>query len=461
MLCGMTVLVEQTGAVSPAAARDVAPSGGEQDRRAAGGSAGGGSAASRKKRFVLGGVAALLIGGAAAGGYAWYRQPSQTAVGPTVEVQRGSLTETAAASGKIEPDVQVEVKSRTSGQVIEVLVDEGDQVEAGQLLVRLDPTDAERALASAKVARDKVRADLAAGQASLAVSELEQKNSQASQELADKSVAWGVGSGDTARTAGHATKVAGANVTLKRAQLAATQTQLKTAELAVQDAETRLKETSIYAPIAGTVLDVAIEKGSIVSSALTNVSGGSAVMTLADLSKLRIVGAIDEAQIGRVAVGQRVDIRVDAHGDRVFRGVVDRVSPLGKEASSVVTFDVEIAITETDGGLLRSGMSADVEIVTTEQKDVLLVPLLAVQSQNKRRFVRLANGEERTIQTGATDGSKMVVLGGLEEGDDVLASAPAAPKTDATQRPQGSGQNPMRSVGMGGPGMGGPPGGGR
>lgn len=409
----------------------------------------------KKKRYLVSGLAALLVASSAAGGYAWYQQPSKTAAGPTVEVQRGNLVETAAASGKIEPEVQVEVKSRTSGQVIEVLVQEGAQVEAGQLLVRLDPTDAERALASAKVARDKVKADLAASQASVNVADLEKKNSQASQDLADKSVELGLGSGDAARTAAHANKVAAANVTLKRAQLSAVQTQLKTAELAVQDAETRLKETNIYAPIAGTVLDIAVEKGTLVSSALTNVSGGSAVMTLADLSKLRIVGAIDEAQIGRVAVGQRVDIRVDAYGDRVFRGEVDRVSPLGKEVSSVVTFDVEIAVTENDGGLLRSGMSADVEIVTTEQKDVLLVPLLAVQSQSRRRFVRLASGEERTIQTGATDGTKIVVLGGVEEGDDLLASAPAAPKADSQQRQQGAqAQNPMRGMGMGGPGAG-------
>ncbi len=96
-------------------------------------------------------------------------------------------------------------------------------------------------------------------------------------------------------------------------------------------------------------------------------------------------------------------------------------------------------------------MSADVEIVTAEQKDVLLVPLLAVQSQGKRRFVRLASGEERPIQTGATDGSQMVVTAGLSEGDDVLASAPvssAAGPQGQGQR-QGGGQNPMRGMGMG------------
>ncbi|WP_438013730.1 efflux RND transporter periplasmic adaptor subunit [Sorangium sp. So ce315] len=402
-----------------------------------------------KKRYLMSGVAAAAIATFAIGGYAWYQTPSKAPAGPTVEIRKGSLTETAAATGKIEPDVQVEVKSRAAGQVIEVLVKEGDSVEVGQLLVKLDPTDAERDLAAARVARDRVKADLAAAQASLAVAELERKNNEVSQGIAEKSAELGLGPIDAARSAAHSTKVASANMTLRRAQVTAAQAQLKTAEIAVQDAETRLKEMQIYAPIAGTVLDVAVEVGTLVSSALTNVSGGSSVMTLADLSNLRIVGAIDEAQIGRVAPGQRVEIRVDAYGDRVFQGVVDRVSPLGKETSSVVTFDVEIVVQDKDASLLRSGMSADVEIVTAEQKDVLLVPLLAVQSAGKRRFVRLANGEERPIKTGATDGTRMVVLEGLSEGDDVLASAPsaAAPGPQQGQRPGGS--NPMRGMGMG------------
>src|SRR5262249_22001956 len=119
-----------------------------------------------KQRYLVSGVAALVVATSAIGGYAWYQKPAPAAAGPSVEVKRGSLTETAAASGKIEPHVQVEVKSRVSGQVTEVLVQDGDHVEAGQLLVKLDPTDAQRALASAKVARDRVKADLAASQAS-------------------------------------------------------------------------------------------------------------------------------------------------------------------------------------------------------------------------------------------------------------------------------------------------------
>jgi HlyD family secretion protein len=273
-----------------------------------------------------------------------------------------------------------------------------------------------------------------------------------SADLAKRSVDLGVGASDNVRTAAHATQVAAANASLRQAQAESSRLALQTAELAVQDAETRLKQTDIYAPVAGTVLTLAVEKGVIVSSALTNVGGGSAVLTIADLADLRIIGSIDEAQISRVAPGQKVDIRVDAYPDRVFEGIVDRVSPLGVETSSVVNFDVEIKVVDREAGLLRSGMSADVEIVTAEQKDVLLVPLAALQSRERRHFVKLASGEERAVRVGTTDGTRMVVLEGLNEGDEILAAAPVAKGAGTAQR--SGGQNPMR---MGG-GMG-PPGG--
>lgn len=403
---------------------------------------------SAKTRLIAASAATLLVGASAFGAYRYQQSKTAAPAEPVVEVTRGSLTETASASGKVEPHVQVEVKSRGSGQVIEVLVKEGDQVKPGQLLVRLDPTDAQRNLAEAKVSRDRVRAEVAAAEASLAVAELEQKNNAITQSVAEKSVELGLGSSDAARTAGHSTAVAAANLKLRRAQLSSAAQTLKVAELAVQDAELRLKETSIYAPIAGTVLDVGVEIGTLVSSALTNVGGGSEVMTLADLADLRITGSIDQAEIGRVKKGQPVEIRVDAYPDRVFRGVVERVSPLGTETSSVVTFAVEVQVVDSAASLLRSGMSADVEIITSEQKDVTLLPLLAVRSAGKRRFVRLVDGEERTIVTGATDGTHIAVVKGLAPGERVLAGS--TPRKEPSG-PQLGGPGPMRGMGMGGP----------
>jgi HlyD family secretion protein len=387
----------------------------------------------------------LGLAGGAVGGYVYWTKPSSAAVGPAVPVRRGSLVETATASGKIEPDVQVEVKSRGSGQVLEVLVREGDEVEAGQVLVKLDPTYSQRDLEEAKVSRDRVRADLATATAALRQSEIEAQNTKVSEEVAKKSAELGLGSPDAARIAQHATAVAESNVTLKRAQLGASRASVKTADLAVANAENLLKEMTIYAPIAGTVLSVAVEKGTMVASALTSVSGGTAVMTVANLANLRIIGAVDQAQIGRVQIGQRVDIRVDAYADKVFAGTVDRVSPLGVETSSVVTFDVEIVVKDEKSNLLKSGMKADVEIVTNEQNDVLLVPLVAMQSRGRQRFVRLQNGQERVVKVGGTDGTNMVVLEGLSEGDMVVMSAPA---------PSGAAKSPSSAGARGGMGMG-------
>lgn len=397
-------------------------------------------------------IVAMVLAGLGAGGYFLFAKPAAPSLGPTLVVGRGELIETASANGTIEPRVQVEVKSRASGAVTKILVEEGQHVDAGQLLVELDPTDAERDLATAKVTLEKVKADISASNASLAVAALDRKNSAATAALAEKTAGMGLGSTDAVRTAKYSAEVADANVSLKGAQLASAKTQLKSAELSVQDAETRLKETKIYAPMAGTVLDIAVEKGTIVTSALTSVNGGTSVMTVADLTDLRIVGAIDEARISQVVPKQSVEIRVDAYPDRVFKGVVEKVSPLGKTTSSVVTFDVEIGVIDENASLLRSGMSADVEIVTKKEQDVLLVPLIAVQSSGRVRVVRLANGQRREIKTGGNDGTNMVVLEGLSEGEVILATTESeTKKTSGT-----SGQKSGMGV-MGGP----PPGGGR
>src|SRR5690606_17068573 len=100
------------------------------------------------------------------------------------------------------------------------------------------------------------------------------------------------------------------------------------------------------APIAGTVLNVAVERGSIVASAVTNVGGGSALATIADLSDLRVIGQIDESQIGKVHVDQEATLRVNAYPNRGFTARVIRVSPLGVTETNVVTFDVELAVTD-------------------------------------------------------------------------------------------------------------------
>jgi HlyD family secretion protein len=360
-----------------------------------------------------------------AGGYyaqSKSRDPaSATPVGATVyTVRRSSLLESAAASGKVEPHVQVEVKSRASGEIIDVLVAEGDRVEVGTVLFRLDPADAHRAIDEARALARRSSAELAQARANLTIAEFEAEDAHTTREVRAEGTQLGLVSAEEDRTANRADVIAQSNVTLRRAQVGAGGAALTSSRLSVDEATRRLAETEITARIAGTVLSVAVERGSIVASGTTSVSGGTALATIADLTDLRVVGQIDEAQIGRVAVGQVVEIRVDAYPDRAFTGRVARVSPLGTEVSNVVTFDVEVIITDRDAQLLRSGMSADLEIETGRHEDVLLIPLNAIQTSAGRRTVRLTSGRRRPIRTGATDGTRIVVLSGLSEGDRIL-----------------------------------------
>ncbi len=142
-----------------------------------------------------------------------------------------------------------------------------------------------------------------------------------------------LGPKDDIRTVEDGYIVGGLFATLKSAQANQTKLAVETAELYVTEAETRVKETKIYAPTDGTILEIPVEKGTIITSALTNVNGGTPVMTIADLTDLRIIGAIDEVQIGRVAlqpVGRDPRRRLPGPG---VRGSRRARQPLGKEAA--------------------------------------------------------------------------------------------------------------------------------
>jgi HlyD family secretion protein len=360
-----------------------------------------------------------------------------------LEARLGDLVETASASGTVEPDVQVAVKSRASGEVVEVLVGEGDAVQAGDVLVRLDPRDAQQGVREAEMALSRAQDSLSQARAELSVAEAQAAEAEAQAAVRSRGAELGLVSTEESRSSATSAATSRTSVSLRQAQLRSARTNVESAQLAVEEAERRLSEMVIRAPVAGTVLSVDVEVGSIVASGITSVSGGSSVVTIADLSDLRVIGQIDEAQVGQVRAGQDVTVRVDAFSDRTFVGRVERVSPLGETTSNVVTFDVEIAIVDSDASLLRSGMSADLEIVTARHENVVLVPIAAVQGQGGRQFVTMATGERRRITTGGTDGSSMAVLEGLRAGEQLAGASGAAARTGS--RPESS---PRRGGGL-------------
>lgn len=393
----------------------------------------------------------LLIGAGA--GVTWYfLQPAtattETPAARTMEVKKGELVETAAATGVVEPNIQVDVKSRTSGEVVEVLVEEGQTVKQGDVLFRLDPIDAEREVERTRIALERLKSQLAESRASLSIARYQAAEARADKTLNDEGRDLGVIAQTTQRQSSAQARIASATVQQRLASIGTLEAQIKAAELDVAVAERRLSETKIVAPFSGTVLSVGVEKGAIVASGITNISGGTALMTLADLSDLRVIGALDQAQVGKVKVGQEVRVRVDAYPDKVFAGQVERVAPLGKNVSNIVTFDVEIRVTDKEQALLRSGMSADIEIVAQRLQDVLMVPLTAIVSRGPDRFVKLADGNEKKVETGPTDGGRIVIKSGLEAGERIQVIA-ASPRATAQQGSSG-GMFPMGGGGGGG-----------
>lgn len=344
----------------------------------------------------------------------------------TVTVRLGDLVEAASLTGRIEPEVMVEIKSRTSGEVVEVAVDVGARVKAGELLVRLDPADENRAVSQAEAALAAAEARLAKAQASLGIARLQAAEARSKFEARRSGLDGNVISKEDLRIAQSNWEIAEGTVESLLADTQGAEADRQAAKLNLEQARIRLAETTILAPIGGTVLSVQIEKGTIIASGITNIAGGTALMTLGDLSSLYVVGSLDEADVGRVDEGQDALARVDAYPGRVFTGRVKTLAPLGVETSSIVTFDLDVQITDPEFYLLRPGMSVDLEVITSRSRNVLLVPVAAIFSEGEEYHVRGPDGTRYPVRLGPTDGTDYVVLEGVHEGQQLVTAGAAS-----------------------------------
>lgn len=274
---------------------------------------------------------------------------AQVAAPTTAKVERRDLVVVVEASGQVEPVRVVEVKSRASGEVQRVLAETGDSVAAGTLLAEIDPRDVQNALdqAEADLASARVRSRIAAAQ----VDRLKQL-------VADGVVA--------------------------QQELDAAEDAAASAESAVLRAETNLSlarerrgDVAIRAPIAGTLLERQVEPGQIIASATANVSGGTTLFRMADLSAMRVRANIDETDIGRIHPGQPVRLSVEAYRGRTFRGEVEKVEPQAVVDQNVTQFPVLVRIDNAER-LLLPGMSAEISLEVARRDGALVVPNGAV-----------------------------------------------------------------------------------
>ncbi|MCC6574735.1 MAG: efflux RND transporter periplasmic adaptor subunit [Planctomycetes bacterium] len=377
----------------------------------------------RKSKIWLGGfLFVVLAAGVTAAYFLTIGKPAEPPP-RTTKVRRGELKETAALSGTVQANIQVEVKSRASGEVSEVAVVVGAVVKQGDLLIKLDPVDEQRNVKQADVNLKSANSRLAEAKANLAITERQAR--LADEKLASriKARATGAVTEEDLNMARADAEVAAATITLRKAQVDSADTQVTIAQLALDESNLRLAQTTITAPVGGTVLAINIQKGAIVASGISNVGGGTSLMTLGDLSIVHVLGALDEADVGRVTRDLEVEVRVDAYPDRKFDGRVALVSPLGKMVSNVVTFDLDVIVTDKDAHLLLPGMSADLQVVTSRTRGALLIPASAVRVEEREHVVTMAGGERRVVKLGNGDGASYVVVEGLNEGDEIVANA--------------------------------------
>jgi HlyD family secretion protein len=257
----------------------------------------------------------------------------------------------AQAAGAIQPDTTVEVKSKASGEILRLNAETGQLVKRGALLVRIDPRNARNALAQAQADLDVARAQLAnATSRKRRADELFQSQSITEQEHEQSLLDY-----------------ANASAAVVRARVA------------VDNARIQLEDTDVRAPVTGTIIEKDVERGTVIASATSNVSGGTTLLKMADLNLVQIRALVDETDVGKVQPGQRATVTVDAYPTRTFAGTVLKIEPQAQTEQNVTVFPVLVRI-DNQEGLLRPGMNTEVEIHVGRREGVPAVPNAALRT---------------------------------------------------------------------------------
>ena len=383
-------------------------------------------------------------------------------------VESRTIIETVSANGKIQPAKDVKISPYISGEVVELFVKEGDFVEKGTKLAKIDPEiyistyekiDASLKTSQANEANAKAR--LAQSRSQFTKAQLDFNRSET---LWEKQV---ISDADF-EAAKSAYEVAKADVEAAEESYKSSQFQVSSARASLKEAKENLNRTSIYAPNDGTVSKLSVEVGERVTGA-SQFSAGTEIMRIANLDILEVNVEVNENDIVRVSLFDTTVIEVDAYLDHDFKGLVTEIATsantTGVSADQVTNFDVKITmLKESYEDLIkpenpipspfRPGMSATVEIQTETASNIITIPIQAVttradttgriKSSREKREEMQGKDDESTmidekvdeyvflykdnvakltkVETGVQDNTYIQILSGLSEGDEVIVS---------------------------------------
>ncbi len=319
-----------------------------------------------------------------------------------VIVERGTFQIIVMANGVVKSIDRIEIKSKASGEIVELPVEEGDFISQGDLIARLDQKDERAEVAQAQADFDIAKAELKQAQNTFERrNKLFQDNLISEEEQGQITLDLAVAKGKVIQT----------STTLERAQ-------------------ERLSEAVVRAPIDGIILQKYVEEGQIIASGVSNVSGGTPIVDIADMSSVYIETGIDEIDIGKVQIGNSATVIADAYPELEFNGKIVRIAPEAKVEQNVTLFDLVVEVKNNDGKL-RSGMNTRVEIEIVKKENVLLAPAITMQipdvkdleDYQKReaniREVLLKQGDKfvpQIVEIGLYNFKQVIILAGVEEG---------------------------------------------
>ena len=342
----------------------------------------------------------------------------------TEAIGREDLARVVLATGKIEPLARVELKSRASGVVERLLVDVADAVSAGQVVAELDKSILEARVREARGSHEAAKAELEKAQIEAEPTEFEyaQKDLGRNRELHARNL---ISNADMDASEKEF-RLSSSRYQAARSRLAVARAQLIRAQAELDRAEEELRNSRILSPIDGIVLGRDVEVGNAVASVISAASGGTQIMTIADVSRMHVTGKVPESDVGKIAVGMPARIGVESFRDEKFSGQVSRISPLGEEQDNVTSFEVEVVI-DNDTRRLMTGMTANAEIILEEHPKTLVVSEAAiVYGESGDTSVEIPDPGSETgkrkipIKVGISNGVKTEVLEGLKEGEEVI-----------------------------------------
>ncbi|AZQ43315.1 efflux RND transporter periplasmic adaptor subunit [Nonlabens ponticola] len=354
----------------------------------------------------------------------------------TMKVERSTIVQTVSATGKIKPEIEVSISPEVPGEIIALPIKEGEAVEKGQLLARINPDLLESSVSRTRAGLSNARSNYAQAQASLTEAEA---NYRRSAQLFEKGVI-SQAEFDSAR----------ANLDRAKASERAAYFGVQSSAATVNEASDNLGRTSIFAPMSGTVSLLAVELGERVVG--TQQMAGTELLRVADLSQMEVEVDVNENDIVKINVGDRALVEVDAYGTRQFDGEVTEIANTASQALSadqVTNFKVKVRILSDSYADLvgdkenyspfRPGMTAVVDIITDEAIDAVAVPIssivvktdttaslrrkeITVDSEKFECVFVNENGKSvlKVVETGIQDDRNIVIKSGVALGDEVI-----------------------------------------